>query len=234
MKVFVMTCDSYMDAVPGFAHQFNKYWSPEQEVVVCGFSPPQFSMPDNYTYYSIGEQRDYPVDKWSDGLLDVMDAFPAEKWFVLMLEDYWLRQPVRLDIVKKLYDYMVQFQYVIKMDLCADRRFAGGVSEYESLDDIPLVKSSFASPYHMSLMAGIWNRDLMRRVIIPGESPWKVELEGTPRLARHGDKMLVLGTRVDPWPVKHVLMYRNGNSKKMIWDGLEEEDVVELKAMGYK
>jgi len=229
-----MTCDSYMNAIPGFAHQFNKYWSPEQEVIVCGFSPPQFETPDNFTYFSIGKQGDYPVGKWSDGMIKVMESFPEEKMFVLMLEDYWLRQPVRLDIVKKLYDYMVQFQYVIKMDLCADRRYAGGVEDYGYLDDIPLVKSDYTSPYHMSLMAGIWNRDLMRRILIPNESPWQVELEGTTRLSRHADNMLVLGTKADPWPVKHVLMYRGGDSKKMIWDGLEEEDIAELKEMGYK
>lgn len=234
MKVFVLTCDSYMDAIPGFAHCFNKYWSPDQQVIVCGFSRPKFAMPSNFTYFSIGRQEDYPVNRWSDGLIVVMDSFPAEEFFVLMLEDYWIRQPVRVDVVKMLYDYMVQFKYVIKMDLCADRRFARGREDYGDVGGIPLVKSASDSPYHMSLMTGIWNRDLMRRIIIPGESPWDVELRGTPRLARLGDKVVVLGTKTDPWPVRHVLMYRNGDSGKMIWDGLEEDDIAELKKMGYK
>ena len=234
MKVFVMTCDSYMDAIPGFAHQFNKYWSPDQQVIVCGFTKPEFDMPDNFTFYSIGDQRNYPVDKWSNGLIDVLWHFPKEERFVLMLEDYWLCQPVNVDAVKILYDYMVQFDYVIKMDLCGDRRFAGGVQDYGDVAGIPLVKSDFTSAYHMSLMVGLWNRENMRAILEPGESPWDVEMRGTPRLANQGDKMLVLGTKLDPWPVKHVLMYRSGDSNNMIWDGLNDEDIIELKELGYE
>jgi len=234
MRVFVLTCDSYMKAIPGFAHQFNRYWSPNQQVIVCGFSKPEFEMPDNFTFYSIGDQRNYPVGKWSDGLIDVMWHFPMDEHFVLMLEDYWLCQPVNLDAIKMIYDYMKQFTNVIKFDLCADRRFAGGVQDYGDLGGIPLVKSDYTSAYHMSLYTGMWNRELMRKILVPGESPWQVELEGTPRLANHGDSMLVLGTKIDPWVVKHVLMYRNGNSGKMIWDGLSDEDIAELKELGYK
>lgn len=234
MKVFVMTCDAYMDAIPGFARQFNKYWGEDQQVIVCGFSPPNFEMPDNFTFYSIGDQRNYPVDKWSNGLIDVMWHFPTEKHFVLMLEDYWICQPVNIGAIKILHDYMVQFDYVVKMDLCGDRRFAGGVQDYGDVAGIPLVKSDYTSAYHMSLMVGMWNRNRMRKILVPNESPWDVELKGTPRLASEGDSMVVLGTKLDPWPVKHVLMYRNGNSDNMIWDGLQEGDVEELKKMGYK
>ena len=234
MKVFVMTCDSYMSAIPGFAHCFNKHWSPEQQVIVAGFSEPNVEMPDNFTFFSIGQQRDYPVSKWSDGLLKLMWHFPTEKHFILMLEDYWLCQPVRVDVVKILHDYMVQFDYVVKMDLCGDRRFAGGVEDYGTVGDIPLVKSDYTSAYHMSLMVGIWNAANMRSVIIPGESPWDVEIRGTPRLADQMDKMLVLGTKTDPWPVRHVLVYRGGDPSKLIWDGLSDEDIDELKAIGYK
>ena len=234
MKVFVMTCDAYMDAIPGFAHQFNKYWSPDQEVIVAGFSKPEFDMPDNFTFFSIGDQRNYPVDRWSDALLKLMWHFPKEKHFVLMLEDYWICEPVNVNAVKILHDYMVQFDYVIKMDLCGDRRFAGGVEDYGDVAGIPLVISDYTSAYHMSLMVGIWNQDNLKAIVIPHESPWQVELEGTTRLSRQQDKMVVLGTKIDPWPVKHVLMYRGGDSDNMIWDGLSEEDVVELKGLGYK
>ena len=234
MKVFVMTCDSYMDAIPGFAHQFNKYWSPDQEVIVAGFSKPEFDMPDNFTFFSIGDQRNYPVDRWSDALLKLMWHFPKEKHFVLMLEDYWICQPVNVGAIKILHDYMVQFDYVIKMDLCGDRRFAGGVEDYGDVAGIPLVISDYTSAYHMSLMVGIWNQDNMKAIVIPSESPWQVELEGTTRLSRQQDKMVVLGTKIDPWPVKHVLMYRGGDSDNMIWDGLSDEDVVELKGLGYE
>jgi len=228
-----MTCDKYLDALRGFAHFFNKYWSPTQQVIVCGFTPPKFDLPENFTFFSIGKQEDYPVKKWSDGLLHVMDSFPSEKHFVLMLEDYWLCQPVNTDAVSILYRYMVQFDYVIKMDLVGDRRFAGGVMDYGDVAHIPLVKSDPNSAYHSSLMTGIWNADHMRKYIIPDESPWDVELAGTGRLSAFGDELLVLGTKLDPWPVKHILAYRSNDPTKLLVQDMSEYDKDEVRGLGY-
>ena len=233
MKVFVMTCDKYVDALRGFSHFFNKYWSTEQQVVVCGFTPPKFKLPPNFTFFSIGEQRDYPVKKWSDGLIHVMNSFPMEKHFVLMLEDYWLCQPVNVEAVTILHDYMVQFNYVIKMDLVGDRRFAGGVTDYGEVAGIPLVKSDYNSAYHSSLMTGIWNSEHMRKYIIPDESPWDVELDGTRRLAKLQDNVLVLGTKLDPWPVKHILAYRSNDPTKLLVSEMSEYDKDEVRGLGY-
>ena len=229
MKVFVFTCDKYLKAVPPFAYLFNKYWGEDQEVIIVGYAKPGFDLPRNFTYLSLGAQENYPFSRWSDSVIRVTDLFPAEEVFCLMLEDYWICQPVRRDVVRKLYDYMRQFSYVLKMDLVGDRRFAGGATEYGCVDDIKLVKSDFNSQYHSSLMTGLWNRALMRRyLLIPNESPHDVELRGTPRLARIGDDILVLGTEIDPWPVKHILAFRGQNIDNLLLEGLSDEDRAEL------
>lgn len=233
MRIFVFTCDKYLDALRGFAHFFNKYWSAEQQVVVCGFTPPSFDLPSNFTFFSIGTQEDYPVGKWSDGLLRVLYSFPKEKHIVLMLEDYWLCQPVNVKAVTVLYHYIVQFGYVIKMDIVGDRRFAGGVTDYGEVAGIPLVKSDPKSAYHSSLMTGIWSTDLMRKYIIPGESPWDVELAGTQRLSGYGDEMLVLGTKLDPWPLKHILAYRSNDPTKLLVQDMSQHDKDEVRGLGY-
>ena len=234
MKVFCLTCDKYLHAIKGFAHFFNKYWSDTQPVIVCGFSAPEFDLPDNFTFFSIGKEEDYPLKKWSDSLIRVLESFPYDKHFTLMLEDYWLCQPVRQDVVRTLYDYMVQFDYVLKMDLCADRRYSAGVEEYPPVGDTQLLKSDFRSPYHMSLYTGMWNRKNMLRVLVPNENPWDVEIIGTPRLAGFKDEMLVLGTKLDPWPVKHILAFRSGNPDKLLTEGLSDSDVEKVRELGYK
>lgn len=40
MEIYVSTCDKYDHLLPGFAHLFNKYWGPDQEVHVLGFRQP--------------------------------------------------------------------------------------------------------------------------------------------------------------------------------------------------
>lgn len=113
MRVIVLTSDKYLQAVRPFAHLFNKYWAPDQPVLVAGFSEPRFSLPPNFSFHSIGRFVDYPVHRWSDALLALMGQIDDEA-FVLMLEDYWLIRPVDTRGVRILYDYALQFQNTLR------------------------------------------------------------------------------------------------------------------------
>ena len=238
MNVFVMTSDKYTKTLRGFAHLFKKYWHPWQNVIVCGYTAPDFDLPSNFTFYSIGNMEDYPVDKWSDSLIHVLEHFPHDKVLCLMLEDYWITDYVQQREVEMLYNYMMQFDYVLKMDLFTDRRYAGGAEEYPPCGHIPLVKSDYKSAYHMSLMCGLWNRKRLLEVLIPNESPWDIELVGTPRLARKGDDVLVLGTK--SWteedglcPVRHTLAHRSGNPEEYMLDEVKPKDLKVLQEIGF-
>jgi hypothetical protein len=223
-----MTCEKYYKVLPVFAWLQNQYWSRDTQVVIGGFSQLTVSLPPNFSFVSLGKQEDYPVGKWSDGMMRMLDLVPDEV-FVLMLDDYLLSRPVHLEGIRMLADYMKQFRYVLKMDLCADRLYAWGMEDYDNCGHLDLVRSHPGSQYHMSLLTGIWNRDNMRRVLIPNESPWQVELDGTRRLSNMTD-MLVLGTR--QWPVKHTLGFRGGDSSKLNLSGLKSSDVQTMRGMG--
>ncbi len=229
MKVLVTSCPKYYSILPAYAHQFIKYWGQDQEVVVLGFEPLPFVLPPNFGFLSLGNVADYPVTKWSDALIKAFTILDDDV-FCLMLDDYLLTRPVNVGAVQMLYQYMRQFLYVIKMDLCADRLYAWGIDDYGYCGYIDLVRSHPGSQYHMSLMTGLWNRKNLLRILKSGESPWDVELQGTPRLAAMTN-MLVLGTRI--WPVRHILAYRGGDSNHLNLDGLHPEDVAELKELGY-
>ncbi len=238
MRIFVLTSDGYSHSVLGFSYLFNKYWGNDQEVIVAGYNKFPPGLPANFTKHRIGRQEDYPVNKWSDGLIGLLKDFPQDEVFLLFFEDYWLTEPVHLREVNMLHDYMLQFRYVLKMDMYTDRRYAAGVQKYGACGHIPLLKSDYNSQYHFSLMAGIWNREIMMQVLIPGESPWDVEMRGTERLARCGDDVLVLGT--DSWddnpktcPIRHTLAYRNGDPSKLLLGEIKPEDVDAMKESGY-
>lgn len=230
IPVLVMTSDRYLDALRGFAHLFNKYWSPDQGVIVAGFTAPAFTLPANFGFYRIGRFEDYPVSRWSDALIDVLINHPNLETFVLMLEDYWLVRPVDVAAVAMLYHYARQFRYVLKIDLCADRLYAAGMSDYDNCGRLDLIRSDPQSQYHMSLMTGIWNRERMLEFLIPGETPWQVEIDGTPRVRAAQDRVLVLGTR--QWPVRHTLALRSGNPSALNLDGLKPGDLSDLAKAG--
>jgi hypothetical protein len=225
-----MTSNKYLPALRPFFHLFNKYWSREQQVLVAGFAAPQFDLPDNFEFMSLGSQTDYPFHKWSNGLNSLLGKIDDEA-IIIMLEDYWLTRHVNIDAVGKLYDYAMQFGYVLKVDLTGDRLYAHGADlTYDTASYLDLIKSMPGSPYHMSLMTGVWRKDNMLRVLIQNESPHEVEMVGTQR-ASHMQDLLVIGTR--QWPVRHTLGLRGGNHSKLFLQELKTKDVDEMRKLGY-
>ncbi len=230
MHVYVMTSDKYLPAILPFSWLFNKYWSAEQPVTVVGFTPPAFDLPANFDFMSLGAFADYPVSRWSDALIELLRRIPDEP-FVLMFEDYFITRPVHAQAVTMLYDYCRQFGYVYRLDLTSDRLHAAGAKFYGKCGDIDLIWSDPESQYHMSLMTALWNPRNLRDVLILGETPWQVELDGTPRLRALGDRALVLGTTM--CPVKHTLAFRGGNSQTLLLNEVASDDVAELTRLGY-
>lgn len=230
LPIYVLTSDKYLHALRGFAYLFNKYWSPDQPVTIFGFTNPDFPLPDNIKFRSLGKFEDYPADRWSNALIRMMDLIPDEL-FTLMLEDYWLYQPVRLDVVGSLYDYASRHYDVVRMDLTADRLYAGGMRDWTKYQEVHIIKSDPFEQYHMSLQTAIWRKSLLQRVIIPNESPWQVELIGNTRLASLSDRMLVLGSREAP--VRYDIVCQKGNPHEYLFDRLSEEDKRELADRGF-
>lgn len=229
-RVIVLTSDKYLQALKPFAWLFNKYWGADQEVLVAGFTAPDFDLPANFSFHSIGAFSDYPMSRWSDALIKLMHDIPDEV-FTLMLEDYWLTRPVYRQAVTMLEDYALQFGYVARLDLTGDRKNNGMASFYGNCGHLRLVWSDPNSQYHMSMMTGIWRKAHLLRVLIPNETAWQVELQGTPRLAALKNEMIVIGS--EEWPVKHTLAFRGGDSQTLLLSELDPADVAALTTLGY-
>jgi hypothetical protein len=228
-RIVVSTSDKYIQAIRPFAWLMKKYWPGHPEVVVLGFTPPSFTMPDNFIFHSIGRFDHYPVQRWSDAVYKGLSELPDEI-FILMLEDYWITRPVHDDVVRMCADYMEQFKYVARIDMTGDRLHAGGATFYGKLGMVDLIWSDPDSPYHMSFMAGMWRKEHLFRVLVPNETPWDVEIHGTTRLSKLRDEVIVLGTNA--WPIKHTLAYRGGDNATLLLDEIEPDDVAALKSGG--
>lgn len=239
MQVIVMTSDNQYNLIPGYCYLWHKYFGLSNvETVFCGFTPT--TTPDLTSFYSIGNFDDYPPHHWSDALIKVLDNI-ADDVFMLTLSDYWLTRYSDTFAVKMCYDYLRQFKYVLKMDLTTDRLYAEGGSKYlfgyntyDTLGYLDLIKSSPGSPYHLSLWGGFWRRDLLRKVLVPGETAQQIELNGTSRLSQFGDEMLVLGTRQSPLRHANVIQGGKWNQDAMVGlPSLKDNDRRELEELGY-
>jgi hypothetical protein len=236
VRVIVLTSDKYLHALRPYAWLFQKYWGTSQEVLVAGFTPPDFELPPNFSFHSIGPFENYPVGKWTNAVIKLLGEIEDDA-FTLMLEDYWITRPVDVRGVEMCHAYACQFGYVLRIDLTLDRLFAhgprypGDVPDYAYLGHLDLIRSEPTSQYHMSLITGMWRRDNLLKVLRPDWSPWQVELEGTSYLAaHHAHDLLVLGTR--QWPIRHTLAYRGGNPTGADLSQIRPEDVEAMKAEG--
>ena len=237
-QVVVMSSDNQYHTLPAFFHQWHKYFQDDCRLTICGFSVPQ-SLPNNCEFYSIGNFEDYPPSKWSDALINALENV-ADDVFMLLLGDYLLVRPADVNAIKMAYDYLRQFQYVIKFDLTSDRLnsdpgyFAYNNNNYGELGYLDLIKSLPNSPYHMSLWGGLWRKDLMLKILIPGETAQQIEINGTHRLSQYGDDILVLGTRQSP--LKHANVVQGGKWNHDALVGLKalrDDDKQELEKLGY-
>lgn len=229
--VFVTTSDKYLPALLPFSYLFNKYFGSDQQVIVGGFARPTFDLPPNFTFHSIGEQSAYPMAKWTDGVLDLLAAYPDFHHAIILFEDYFISRRVDREAVRMLYDYAVQFRNVAKVDLTGDRLYAAGMTDYNVCDRLDIILSDYKSQYHFSWMAGVWNLDFLRGFLQRGWTAWDCELVGTPKLAMLKDGYIVVGTR--QWPLRHTLAHRGGDPSTLLLDGLRQCDIDELRALGY-
>jgi hypothetical protein len=202
MQVLVIASEKYYHCLNPFMYLWNKYFGWQGiDIIVCVFSEPHFVYKENCGIYSVGDQADWPPQRFSEKLLKILDGI-AEEQFILMLEDYWITRPVDRAAVRFLFDYAAQFENVLKIDLTYDRLYlnAGsdflfGANTYDNCAHLDLLKSPFGSPYQMSLWGGIWNREQFKKVLVPGETAQEIETKGTSRVA---EDQLVLGTRQAP------------------------------------
>jgi hypothetical protein len=188
LRVVVELNDNNIWALRPFIYLFQLNWSELQPVVVCGYNRPEYALPPNFEFYSISNVN-YPAERWSDGFIQFLKD-QDDKHFVFLLVDYWLSRTVDVRGVGTVADYIQFKDNVLRMDLTADRLYAGGMFDVEAYGCYDIIETPKDTPYQFSTQAGIWNRELMLSLLEPNKSPWDVEVQ-----TQVPETMRVLGTR---------------------------------------
>lgn len=234
-----MTSDKSSSLLKGFFIQWSKYFKADANIIVCGYKQPEeFSRPSSARFFSIGNMSDYPQNKWSNSLIRVLDTI-ADEIFIFMMDDYWLLREVDTKALQIIKDYMLQFTNVVRFDLTTDRLYSDpnkyiyGYNTYNTAGHLDLIKSDYHSPYHMSLWGGMWRKELLRKILISGETAQQIELNGTSRLSQFGDSMLVLGSRQAPVRHANVVQAGDWNNDKLVGlSALSKADLENLEKLG--
>ena len=214
MKIYCLTNENHYWLLPPFLELFRQFW-PHGRLEIVGYTPPAFS--SGAPFHSIA-QKNYPAGKWTTGLIEFLHSIEDE-YFILMLEDYWLTAPVPgslamlCNAVKSGY-FGPKF---LRLDLTADRA-AHPYRVHERVAGYEIISTASHTPYQMSFQAGIWHRQNLLKVLVPDETPWQAEINGSKRM--RGAAWLVLGTRQRP--LSYTPVWR-GNQGRANLDGLPEQ-----------
>lgn len=200
-RVVIATSDVQDWCLPIKAHFMQKYW-PNADCIVAGFRRP----PTNaFPFYSIGDMRDYPYNKWSNAIIDFLNAIP-DTLLIWSMEDNWPIRQVNETAISMLAAYMESHPNVSRIDLTTDRELAGNAEDIGSLGWLDLITNPIGTPYTLSLQIGLWRRTELLRYLVPNENPHQAELHGTGRMI--DAHAIVLGTRQNP--VRVLLAVQNG------------------------
>jgi len=231
IPTFVLTNKKHEWLVPGFAYLFNKYW-PDQQPNLVSFGELSIDLPDNFGYVSIAEEN-FPAERWSDALITLLSWGPFD-YVILLLEDYWLTEPVNQYVVDECIDYMrkhSRLSRILRMDLTADRFSKGKhfepVEALESGTVIGLTQPG--TPYQMSFQAAIWNVEFLKDILRPGRTPWECEVQLSEYL-NETKRYVPYGT--DQYPVRYKPVYRT-HRKRLDISSLNPADARYIYGQGW-
>jgi hypothetical protein len=193
MKVVVTTCAKLYWTLRPFAFLFNTFWSSLQEVVIVGYEPIPFQLPDNFSFHSIAPQS-YPAKEWSTGLIEFLENF-NDDYFIWSFEDYWLVRGVNHPAVSSLESYMGCHPDVLRVDLTGDRLNSGRAIDRGTWGHLDMIETPPGSQYCLSTQMAVMSRRNLLKIMRPHLTPWQYELQDEVKIL---GELRVMGTRQMP------------------------------------
>lgn len=228
LKIYCTTSDNYHHALKVFCYTFNKFWGNDWEVVVLGYKTPEFDLPTNFSFVSMGVQTG--PDDWSNDLKKYFESIDDE-YFIYIMEDQFIIRPINFNILRALME-VVKDDGVDRVDLTNDMivNHSGiykGVIPYKRVNDINIYKLDPKSDYIVNTQASIWPTKQFIKYLHPNFSPWEFEVTNSENV-RNTD-VLVLGTIENEGVCVHKIEgVRVNNIHHLNLNGLDHETIKEL------
>lgn len=207
MRVFVFTHNKLYWCLKPFSYLFNVFFSELQEVVVVGYEPLPFDLPQNFSFHSIAPHS-YPVNEWSTGIIEFLESVPDAN-FIWSFEDYFLVRGTDHPAVTSLESYLNCHSDVWRVDLTGDRLYSGRAVDRGAWGHLDMIETTPDVPYCLSTQMSVMNRHNMLRIIKPHMTPWQFELQDQQSAL---GSLRVLGTR--QMPVRYTIGWGTGSKNE--------------------
>jgi len=229
--IVLPTTQFYYWELKPFFELFNRYWGPDQEVVVMGDRDPNLDYP-NLRYFDMPAQ--FRIDNlwkghhWSTGMRWYMREHMAHRHFIQMQTDFWLIDHIDLAAMAAVLAYMQANDDVIRVGICnwegsEDSPYLIRVGEQDGVTFWRCKDKKRDCFLQMSNIPAMWNRDRLCEVWTDGWDSWACEQWGGQRLLTmpefKGYKSVLCRPRALTW--NHVSYTRY---KRVVLSNLSEKN----------
>lgn len=175
--VLILSCDLYQDAWKPFFDLFSRYWKNNTLPVYLGINTANFEYPGVTVIHS-GEPQN-----WTEDTRRILSSM-KEKYVLVLLEDYFLTEPVDDNRVKECVRIMEEDDAVFTRmaSFRADHFPMYAYDIHPKYGFMGVTRHS--APFLINLQAGIWNRSDFLSLLKDSESPWQFETSGSDRAGK--------------------------------------------------
>jgi hypothetical protein len=174
IAVLVLSCDKYSDIWQAFYDFFFKYWNN------CPFKIYHASNHLSFIHPGVIPVYSGIISDWSSETKIILEQI-KEKYVLIILDDYFIYKPLDIPTLQ------ASLKILKKLDALFLKLSCFPVShrslwEYDILPEAPFMgKIRDWQEYRINLQLGVWNRELLIRLLKPGETPWEFEVNGSIR-----------------------------------------------------
>lgn len=174
MKIYIATCDAYDRLMKPFAYLFNKFWDSSLEVTMLSYRTPQFDLPENFNFISLGEKQ-ISINHWSTDLRNFFETVDDD-FFMLAAEDHFIYDYVNTDLLDRLKTKL--HDNVGRVALTNDFQQNCTYETLESFDDFNISIAHQNSDCRFSVIWSIFNKKYLLERLKLGRTPWESEGHG--------------------------------------------------------
>lgn len=186
-SILINTCDKFEDCWDPFFKLFKLYWSDCRGTVYLNTEYKDYSYPGLSVVPvkgCVGKSFKGKFATWSSCLKWALDKMDSDI-VLYMQEDYFLKAPVKNDLVEKYVKLMYEHPDVKCIHLTDQAVRTRVKSEFENLDIV-----EFNQRYRVSCQAALWRREELYALIREYEDAWRFEEFGSQRSAVMKSKYL--------------------------------------------
>ena len=182
VSILVVSCDRYADLWEPFFQCFFKYWPDCPYPVYLG---------TNYRRFDDGRVASLDIGKdvsYSDNLLAMLSRVDSP-WVILWVEDRFLSHHVCSERISAVIEKAARFRAGY-LKLISASPLVNDHIEGEEFGEIPK-----GAKYRACITVGLWRKEVLERLLVPGETAWEIERNGSRRSALFPERFLAYGRK---------------------------------------